>query len=185
VACRAAIALKRDFAEAEVVMGRVSEGLGQYEDALTSYRRALEINPDYVQAHLYVGGVLRLLGRLEAAAASHRRVLALDANLAIAHNELGVVSHELGKMDDAVASYRRASQLSPDPDFDSNLLFCMSHIEADPAALFAGHRQFGERFEQPLRASWPQHSNDRNPKRCLNVGFVSGDFRDHAVAYFV
>ncbi len=47
------------------------------------------------------------------------------------------------------------------------------------------HCAFGEKFEAPLRASWPRHSNVRDPARCLQIGFVSGDLREHAVASFV
>jgi protein O-GlcNAc transferase len=68
----------------------------------------------------------------------------------------------------------------------SNLLFCLSHLEAIGAqALFAEHCRFGERFEAPLRASWPRHANARDPERRLQIGFVSGDLRDHALACFI
>ncbi len=52
-------------------------------------------------------------------------------------------------------------------------------------ALFAEHRGFGERFEAPIRDSWPQHRNSRDASRCLQIGFVSGDLRSHAVACFI
>ena len=68
----------------------------------------------------------------------------------------------------------------------SNLLFCLSHEEAISAqALFAEHCRFGEQFEGPLRANWPAHRNGRDPARCLQIGFVSGDLRNHPVAYFL
>jgi predicted O-linked N-acetylglucosamine transferase (SPINDLY family) len=68
----------------------------------------------------------------------------------------------------------------------SNLLFCLNHSETLSAqALFAEHRRFADRFEAPLRANWPQHNNSRNPERCLQVGFVSGDLRKHPVAQFL
>ncbi len=51
--------------------------------------------------------------------------------------------------------------------------------------LFAEHRRFAEQFEAPLRAHWPQHRNSREPERCLQVGFVSGDLWNHAVAHFI
>src|SRR4029077_15636791 len=50
---------------------------------------------------------------------------------------------------------------------------------------FTEHCRFGERFEEPLRAGWPRHRGVRDPDRCLQVGFVSADLRDHPVAYFL
>ena len=54
-----------------------------------------------------------------------------------------------------------------------------------PAELLADHLAFAERFEAPLRASWPSHDNDRDRQRRLRVGFVSGDLRTHPVGYFL
>lgn len=51
--------------------------------------------------------------------------------------------------------------------------------------VFTEHLRFGEQFEAPLRAHWPEHSNLRDPERCLQIGFVSADFRNHAVASFI
>jgi predicted O-linked N-acetylglucosamine transferase (SPINDLY family) len=51
--------------------------------------------------------------------------------------------------------------------------------------LFAEHCRFGAQYETPLRAAWPLHRNVRDPARRLQIGFVSGDLRDHVVAYFV
>ena len=68
----------------------------------------------------------------------------------------------------------------------SNLLFFLSHSEQmDPQELFAEHRNFGRKYETPLRAGWLRHANSRDAERRLNVGFVSGDLREHSVAYFI
>ena len=84
-------------------------------------------------------------------------------------------------------SYRRALEIDPAfHEAHTSLLFCLSHDESvDPKTLFAEHRNFAERFEGPLRPGWPVHGNVRDPARCLSIGFVSGDFRTHAVAYFI
>jgi predicted O-linked N-acetylglucosamine transferase (SPINDLY family) len=184
---RKAIALKPDFADAEVAMGYVLEELGQFDAAAASYRRALKIRPDYGEVHSNLGNSLRSLGQLDAALASYRRSLEIKPNFADAHNNLGNALQDLGQLDDAVRSYRRAIEIKPDFDVaHTSLLFCLSHDEAMGAqALFAEHCRFGEQFEAPLRGSWPLHGNERDPGRRLRIGFVSGDLRDHPVAYFL
>jgi len=127
------------------------------------------------------------MGRLEETEASLRRALEIRTDYAEAHTGLGHVLEEMTRLTEAEASYRRALEVQPDFALaHSSLLFCLSHDEAmDAPALLAEHRRFGERFEGPLRAGWPRHGNGRDPARCLQVGFVSGDLRDHAVASFV
>jgi protein O-GlcNAc transferase len=186
-AYRKAIALKPDFADAEVALGYALEDLGRLEEAVASYTRALKIKPNFPEAHYNLGYALRALGRFDDAVASYRRALEIKPDYVEAHHNLGNALEQLGRIDDAVASYRRALEIQPDfANAYTNLLFCLSHKEAlSPQELFAEHRRFGERFEAPLRPSWPQHRNTRDPTRCLQIGFVSGDLRDHAVAYFI
>ncbi len=94
---------------------------------------------------------------------------------------------EQRRIAEAVGCYRRTQQIKPgSPEIHSNLLFCLDHDdETDAAALFFEHCRFGEQFEAPLRSAWPQHGNARDPDRRLKIGFVSGDFRDHAVTHFI
>lgn len=51
--------------------------------------------------------------------------------------------------------------------------------------VFEKHRRFSELFKTPLQHKWLPHNNSRNPDRCLQIGFVSGDFRMHALAHFL
>jgi predicted O-linked N-acetylglucosamine transferase (SPINDLY family) len=92
-----------------------------------------------------------------------------------------------GEMRRAVECYRRALALDPDsPSAQSNLLACLNYLpEMSTAELLAEHRRFGERLEAPLRARWGAHANSRDPDRRLRVGYVSGDFREHAMAFSI
>jgi predicted O-linked N-acetylglucosamine transferase (SPINDLY family) len=184
---RRALQIKPDFVEVHSNLGITLKDLGRLAEAEASYQRALQIKPDYAAAHGNLGITLKELGRLDEAVASHRRALQIEPNNANTHNNLGDSLQYMNRLNEAEASYRRALEI--DPVFDmahSNLLFCLLHNEtADAEMLFSEHLRFGEQFEAPLRTSWPQHSNSRNPDRCLQVGFVSGDLRDHAVASFI
>jgi protein O-GlcNAc transferase len=93
----------------------------------------------------------------------------------------------LGRYAEAEAGFRQALTIRPESAHaHSNLLFCLTHDErVDAAALFAEHCRFGQQFEAPLRAHWTPHSNSRDPERCLQIGFLSPDFRNHAVANFI
>jgi len=159
----------------------------QGKDAVSALQKSIELMPDDAEAHNNLGTVFKDLGQLDSAAESCRRALEISSDFALAHSNLGDVLQLSGQLDGAVASFRRALELNPDcVDAHSSLLFCLSHDEAmDAATLFAEHCRFGEQFEAPLRAHWPQHANSRDPERVLRIGFVSPDLRNHAMAVFI
>jgi protein O-GlcNAc transferase len=184
---RRALTIRPDSADAHYNLGNALKSLGQVDDAAASHRRAVQIKPQFAEAHDNLGSLLHQLGQFDEALASYGRALEIKPRLANAHNNLGNALHDLGRLDDALASYRRAVELDPDSDGAfSNLLFCLSHNDTtSPQSLFAEHCRFGRQFEAPLRGVWPRHRNSRDPARCLRIGVVSGDLRDHAVAYFL
>jgi predicted O-linked N-acetylglucosamine transferase (SPINDLY family) len=184
---RRAIALRTGFLEAHYSLAEVLSQQGNFAEAEACYRQAIEIQPDLAVAHNNLAIVLRLQNRPGESETSSRRALELDPQLAEACCSLGAALQDQGQPTKAATAYRRAIELQPNlAAAHHGLLFCLSHGgETEPEALFEEHLRFAERFEVPLRPKWPQHQNSRDPDCPLQVGFVSGDFRDHAMAYFM
>ncbi|MBE0475439.1 tetratricopeptide repeat protein, partial [Rhodoferax sp.] len=184
---RKALSIAPDFAQAHENLGNAFKETGQFDQAIASYRQALLLRPDQADLHSKLGLALHSAGRLEEAIASYRRALQLNPAIDGLHSILGDLLLGLGHLDEAIASYRQALASAPDaPDVFSNLLFalqCASHCT--PAALFAEHQRYAERFEAPLKPHWQPHGNRREPGRRLKVGYVSGDFYNGSVAYFL
>lgn len=185
--CRRALQIKPDFVAALHNLGFILQGLERLDEAEACYQRVLQLQPNDAESHNNLGVTLKQSGRLNEAEASYRRALAINPNYADAHSNLGIMLQDMGRLDDAETCYRHALQINPNyAAAHGNMLFCLSHhIGMEAQALFAEHVRFGEQFEAPLRGNWPQHSNQRNPDRCLQIGIVSGDLRNHAVAYFI
>lgn len=163
------------------------EDSGQPEQALVYLRLARDIAPDSSRVHFMMGNSLRTLKRFDEALASYARSLQIQEEFIGSHLNTCATYSEMGRTDDAVRTCRAA--LAKYPHYDelySNMLFCLSHAHSDtPEALIAEHFGFGERYETPLRADWQPHANERDPQRQLKIGFVSGDFCNHAVAHFI
>lgn len=175
-----------DVADGHNNLGISLQNHGQLDAAMASYRRAIEIKPDYSDAHYNLGNALRDLGQFNNAVLSYRRALEIKPDYADSHNNLGNVLRDIGQLNDAVTHYRRALAIKPDyVDAYSNLLFCLSQSEMDAQKLFAEHCKFGMQFEDKLRAGWLPHATSQDPQRCLQVGLVSGDLQNHAVANFI
>jgi len=161
--------------------------LVQRKDARLPALRALELNAEDAKEHCYYGLVLKNQGDLKGAASAFEQAIKLKPDYAAAYNNLGIVKKDAGDVEAGIFNYRRALELNPGyASCYSNLLFCLSHSEKiGTKALFDEHCRFGKRYELPLKASWPRHGNQRDPERCLRIGFVSADFREHSLAYFI
>jgi protein O-GlcNAc transferase len=187
---RRAVEIKPDFVLAHYNLGNAQKDLGRFEDAVASYRSAVEIQPDFAAGHNNLGGVLKDLGQLDAALASYRKALELKPDLAEAHNNLGGVLKDLGQFDDAVASYRKALELKPGfADAYSNLLFLYSYNALiDPHEYLVQARNWEQAcLSAQERQAARQRIFQRRPLagRRIRVGYVSGDYRQHAVSYFI
>ncbi len=184
---RKALELNPEYAEAHCNLGAVLHAQERHREAADSQRKALEIRPDYADAYGYLGRALDAQGMLKQAETSYRQALALNGDLVDIHVCLANNLMEQRRSAEAIESFRTARQIEPDSaEIHHCLLFCLDHDEAaDPATLFLEHRRFGLQFETPLKSAWPRHANSREPERCLRLGFLSGDFRNHAVAHFI
>lgn len=122
---------------------------------------------------------------LDRAEAAFQSALSCQHDLAEAIANLGNVAVRRGDAAHAIDFFRRALEIEPgNAQMHSNLLFTLQHSDSvGRAEIFAEHRRFGERHEAspPLVAC--AHAPE-DPDRRLRVGFVSPDFRAHAVSFF-
>ncbi len=182
-----AIALKSGVPEFHNNLGEAYRAIGQADNAIICYQQALALNGEYAEAHNNLGIALNLQDKLEDAVASYRHALACQPAYAEAYNNLGNVLQAQGYLDEAVACFQKA--VTNKPDFStahSNLLMSMCFNPAyGPEAMGAGHREWNDRHACPLASQIRTHQNDRNSERRLRVGYVSADFRNHSVSYFI
>jgi predicted O-linked N-acetylglucosamine transferase (SPINDLY family) len=185
--CRQALKLEPDLAMAHNNLAIMLNIEGRFKESEASCRRAIELKPELAEGHSNLANVLMKQDRPGEAEVSCRRALDLRPEFEDAYLNLGTALTDQGRLAEAAASYRRALQIRPDLQAaHQDLLFCLSQSEEiAPEALFDEHLRFADRFEAPLRHAWPRHQNSCEPERQLRVGFVSGDFREHALAYFM
>lgn len=157
--------------------------MDQPEGAAGCYRELLRLKPGDADTCFNLGMMLYRQGRLEEAVVQYRESLRFNPNVASVYDNLGSASFEQGKLEEALGYHRRALELKPDDDrIHSNILMTLLYLpDADPGLAFAEYRKWGETYGA---AAYPSHAGHRDPKRRLRVGYVSPDFRNHAVAYF-
>lgn len=181
-----AVSLNDGSAGFHANLGNVLSHQKRYDEAAICFQRALERDPECHVAHSNLGVVFQKQSLLQRALHHLREALRLAPDYAKAHCNLGVVLKDLGHLDEAIASFGAALALDPDtPLPHSNRIFARMYApHSTPLDQLADAKAFGERFADPLLRRRP-FPNDRDPGRRLRVGFVSGDFCEHAVNYFL
>jgi predicted O-linked N-acetylglucosamine transferase (SPINDLY family) len=182
-----AVALRPDGAVYRNNLGQVLERLGRGDEAVAAYEAAIELDAHYAEAFNNLGHILERRDHLAEAEAHYRTAIRLSPKYAEPHTNLGNVLKDRGELDEAIASYRRAIALRPDLSLlHSNLLLTLHyHASFTPADLAGEHREWAERHVAPIASDRRPHDNDPEPGRRLRIGYVSPDFREHAVARFV
>lgn len=107
-----------------------------------------------------------------------------DYERAAALLQRAIHRRELGQIHEAVEDCTEAIAINPtDASHHTNrLLFMLGDPKTSPEQLTAAAREYGAIFEAPHKPHWPTYAERRgDPWRKLKVGFLSPDFRVHAV----
>ncbi len=179
-----ALALQPEFAQARLNLVYALIELSRFEEGLIELDRYIAASPKDANALLERGRTLEQLGRFPEAKECTLRALESMPGLAEGYMRLGSLQRFVGDHAEAIANLRRAVDLAPDSVQNwTALLFALNFADGiAPSEIHAAHLEFGRRFTPTAVKS--DHANAPDPRRRLRVGYVSGDFRTHAVAQF-
>lgn len=180
-----AIRFKPDYAEAHSNRGNALKDLGRLEEAIGAYDQALLFQPGHAGFLCNRGVALNELGRLEEAVATYDEAIRINSNHDVAHKNRGVALNELGRNAEAIAAHDEAIRIKPDDaEAHSNRLMALHYGKTAGAHAFLPYaRQYGAQFDRPSPSR--PFANAPDPERRLRVGYVSADFRRHAVGFLL
>ena len=166
-------------------LGNAHLGAGDLDRAANAYRAAIAIEPDYAEAWTNLGRVEVERGEMKAAETCFRTAIRAQPDLAEAYVGLADLAPE--EPDEAVGHRRAVLALNPNlASVRSSLLMCMHyHPEFSVDEIRDEHLRYGEVHEAALAPRKPPRPADRRSRQRPRVGFVSADFRFHAIASFV
>lgn len=181
-----ALQLSPHYSEVLLNLGNAFRALDRFNEAVQCFNQVLSLSPASPELHRNFGLAFRGLDRLGDAVTSFSKAVALKPDYATAQIDLANTYRELGEISKAIEVARLAITLDPNESGAWSLLFfCLSDSgDVDKQTLFAEHRRFGEHFEPQFQPNWQPHQNLRDTERVLQVGVVSGDLSNHAVASF-
>lgn len=177
-----------DYPESHINLGNLLLDTGRLRETQYHFRRAVSLNPQSALTHDRLGAVLRSRGRITEAIGEFKRAVELDQTSFTAWHDLGTCYFVLGAHVEADRAFRKAIDLSPDQATGSwsNWLFMSNCQDLARAEVAERHFMFGRQVRAmcgPLAAR--QAPRPLSGGRRLRLGFVSGDFRRHSVAYFL
>ena len=121
-ACEQATSLDSQLAAAQVCLGRLNQGTGNYEQARAEFQRAIELAPGLDDAYRGLALAYESLGKLDLAEATYRQAIAVRPGLWLGYNALGVFFYRHGRYAEAEEMFQRVVTLTPDnPRGHSNL----------------------------------------------------------------
>jgi protein O-GlcNAc transferase len=187
---RHAVSLQPDNALAWFRLAEVLFKTGSIDEVLFCFRKAVELKPDWPEAHHNLSIMLRKKGLMEEAIRHTLRAIDLAPEFPEAREQLFRLAQrscDWQLMHDAAArlDHQTDSELEKgEKTTESPMVSIRRHPE--PALNLRIARNWSRHVAREVSAipNRPvfRHSRAIDPAR-LRIGYLSGDFRDHAVAY--
>jgi len=157
--------------------------VGHYQAAATLLEKAVKLAPRDIEPWYNLGNAYLKLGRYLNAADCLEKVLKLKPGHLGATNNLGLVYLGLCRIDQSTKFYQRALDIDPtNLKLASNVVFNANYRDdLTPDEVYGLHAKLGQMFPRAKRAR--KHLLKEHER--LRIGYVSADFREHSVAYFL
>jgi predicted O-linked N-acetylglucosamine transferase (SPINDLY family) len=181
-----ALSLLPDVAGVRNNLGLALLNQGRPHEAQGHFQEAIRRDPGLADAHNNLGLSLDAQGNLDDALACYARALQIDPEHHGAFVNLGNACKDTGLAAEAVALYRNALELRPDDaSVHSNLLLAMQYLPTtEGTELLNEAIDFAHRHSDPLAAKIEPHPTLSQGRR-MRIGYVSADFREHPVQFFL
>lgn len=169
------------------MLASVLEAQGKLDAAAAWLERALGERPQLAGAWHNYALVLMKLDRLGEAEAAVRRAIGLAPDFLPAYRFLGDLLRNDGRHEEAAQTYAAArSSAGGGLECEQAELHALNHSDRiSDEALFARHKELGARLEAAYPARFAPFANRPDPERCLRIGYLSRDLRQHPVAWFL
>ncbi|MDZ4852688.1 MAG: tetratricopeptide repeat protein [Pirellulaceae bacterium] len=180
-----------DYADAFTSLGNVFKEQCKLDEAFEAYLRAMQLKPTDVQCYANLGSILQEQSRFDEALQTYRRALQLkpDAMELIAAvvylqqllcqwNDLNTLAQQL--IDGVEHPSDRPSLIPP-------FLMVGLALETTPEQQASCARSWADSLYRyiPRRKHEPVAARIATPEPRLRIGYLSGDFRRHSVAYMI
>lgn len=184
-AARTALMLNPSHRGAVSCLGHLLISLGRIEEAVSVYQSALIHHPRDARLLSDLGTAQQFLGQLEAAVSSYRHALRISPDLVPLYDNLACALCFQGHIQEALNCYAEALRRDPkDTKAYGNYLLTLHYaLGVSPEFMLLEHKRW------PVMLTSSESKSHRQIRagsdRRLKIGYVSADFRNHSVSYFL
>jgi len=169
-----------------LIQAEQSEHEHDYLGALTKLTAALALDPRRVDLWVQIGRIFAKMSNWAQAIPALETALQLRPGLPEAEHLLALALYSTGRQQEACQLIDLACKKRNESALWAMRAYIHSHSSRDSAKALVVHQDWGRRFADPLtRKAAPLVVKDRNPGKRLKVGYVTADFREHSVAFFM
>lgn len=163
-------------------LGDALHKAGQIKDAISHLKKALELRPGYAGAHQNLASIYLGSRQYDLALIHCRQSVELDGSRPQAWFNLGLCLLEHVKLEESAHAFRQALALRPDyQPAVTSLLYVLNLLpDQGPQAICDEHVQVATAAFDSTRVGATIHAINQP----IRIGYVSGDFQQHAVNYF-
>ena len=175
-----ALKINPGFAQAHNNLGNVFKSMGKNDAAVECYQKAITINPNFAQAHSNLGNVLRSINLREKSLNHFLRAYELNPNMDFLFGDiLNATMHlcywdSLQELEEELIQKIKNNERVIAP-------FPLLPLIDNPELLRKNAEIFASHVHPKSDALAPIKDHPRHQK--IRIGYFSGDFREHPVAY--
>jgi predicted O-linked N-acetylglucosamine transferase (SPINDLY family) len=168
------------------LVGEVASHLGKYAAAEKAFRKALALDDKLYSSRQNLASLRVMAFDHDEAERLLREAIALRPERSEAPVNLANILVETARIGEARAVAEECVQRHP---HDALAAACLANLlnyapGVEPTVVAKAHERFGAILELGV-GPMPSAEVDRDPERVLRVAFVSADFKEHSVAYFI
>lgn len=173
----------------EEKLHEISTGLvakGKFVEALRQLMVLAADNVTNAQLWMLIGHVYARIANWSDALGALDTAIALDPLQWQAHRIKALALFSLGRKEEASTLIDKVVKRSNESGDWMLRAYIHAHTSSDPLVALQTARDWGKRFADPLtRNAKPLKVQDCNPRKKLKIGYVTADFREHSVAFFM
>ena len=185
-----AIAIDPDYAQAWYNLAATRMSQGDHDSVIACYRKVVDLQPDNDAAHLNLSIALRRREFIDEAMAHCKKALDITPNFVEARAFLFQLSQH-------ACDWDLAARVGPSLDEDTRHCLASGREPGESPMLSLRRRQdpgfhlevarvWSHRISCEIKSRHPDlrfdHSSKRYPGERIRLGYISNDFKDHAVA---
>ena len=174
------------YVDAHSRLGRIYMDMKRYPEANQCITAALSLDPQHVASLTHMGILMIQFCQFDNALTALGNALAIEPGNYLVLNNLGRACKMMGRPDEAAGWYLKGLEVAPDKAaIRDNYLFALNYCsDLSPEFVAQEHFRLAPRppHVDPNTTSVSPRVKETGK---LRIGYVSGDFYTHSVAYFV